>query len=155
VNPDSDSSIAERPRPFLTRAEAATLLGMTLCVASLFLVWRRDPVDPVMLRSLPAALIVNPPPDFPVRGFDLPLHWPLTVCAVFCGAGLLVQPRPWRRSRWAVSQITAAAICLFLPILRFALQPGILVALLGGGLVVFGALERFGIGQTHSTQADV
>jgi len=148
VNPEPDKSIATRTRPFLTRAELATLVGMILCVASLFLVWKREPVDQMRLRSMPAALVLNPPRDFPVGGFDLPLRGPLTFCAVFCGVSLLILPKPETRSRWAAAQITAAAVCLLLPLLRFALQTGVIVALLGGSLVLFGALERFGIGET-------
>lgn len=148
MNTEPDKSIAARTRPFLTRAELATLVGMALCVASLFLVWKRQPVDQALLRSIPKALVLNPPRDFPVDGFDLPLRGPLTFCAVFCGVSLLILPKPQTRSRWAAAQITAAAVCLLLPLLRFALQPGVLVALLGGSLVLFGALERFGIGET-------
>jgi cytochrome bd-type quinol oxidase subunit 2 len=143
---DPDKSITERPRPFLTRADVATLIGMMLCVASLFLTWKREPLDPKTLQSLPTTLIVNPLPDFAVTGFGLPLHWPLTFCAVLCGASLLVAPKPQNRSRWAAVQITAAAVCLLLPLVRFALYPGVLTALAGGGLLLMGALERFGIG---------
>ena len=151
---DSDNSPAERLRPLLTRAEAATLIGMILCIASLFLTWKRDPVSQSMLRSMPATLVHNVPRDLPVSGFDLPLHWPLTVCAVFCGAGLLIAPRPSQRSRWVACQVTAAAVCLLLPLLRFALQPGVFTALLGGALTLFGALERFGIGAASTAKQE-
>jgi cytochrome bd-type quinol oxidase subunit 2 len=148
VNPEPDKSIAVRARPFLTRAELATLVGMALCVASLFLTWKREPVDPLLLHSMPTALVLNPLSDTAKVGFDLPLHWPLTFCSVLCGISLLFLPKPQTRSRWAAVQITAAVVCLLIPLIRFALQPGVLVALLGGSLELFGALERFGIGET-------
>ena len=154
VRPDSENSIPGGPRPILTRADAATLVGMVLCVASLFLVWKRQPVDTSLLRTYPPTLIRNVPPDFPVTGFGLPLHWPLTLCAVLCGAGLLITPKPAHRSRWAAIQITSAAVCLLLPVLRFAAQPGVITALLGGGLTLFGALERFGIGEPPRAPED-
>lgn len=149
MNPEPDKSIAARTRPFLTRVELATLVGMALCVASLYLVWKRQPIDQILIHSMPAALVLNVPPDFPVKGFDLPLHWPLTFCAVLCGVSLLVMPNPQHRTRWAVVHITAAVVCLLIPLIRFALQPGVLVALLGGSLALFGALERFGIWETQ------
>ena len=147
VNPEPDTSVPTPTRPFLTRAELATLVGMSLCVASLFLIWKRQPVDQALLHSMPATLVLNVPRDLPVSGFELPLHWPLTFCALFCGVSLLILPKPRNRARWAAVHITAAAICLLLPLLRFALQAGVIVALLGGGLVLFGALERWGIGE--------
>lgn len=155
MNPDSEKYIQERPRPFLTRPELATLVGMTLCVASLFLTWKREPVHPELLQSMPVALVRNVPPPLPVTGFTLPLHWPFTLCAVFCGAGLLVQPKPRYQSHWVACQVLSAAICLLLPILRFAVQPGVMVALAGGGLMLFGVLERFGIGITHKYKEEV
>jgi hypothetical protein len=150
VNPEPDKSIPARTRPFLTRAELATLIGMTLCVASLFLIWKRQPIDQTLIHSMPATLVLNVPADLPVKGFDLPLHWPLTFCAVFCGVGLLILPKPQNRSRWAVVHLLSATVCLLLPLIRFALQAGVLVGLLGGSLLLFGALERFGIGETHN-----
>ena len=138
----------------LSRAEVATLIGMTLCVASLYLTWKREPVSQKMLHSMPATLIVNPPSDFAVQGFGLPLHWPLAFCAVFCGVSLLVAPKPHNRARWAGLQITAAGLCLLLPVVRFAVQPGVLVALIGGALTLFGALERFGIGEANHKRED-
>ncbi|GEM_PF-1542594 len=155
VNLEPDKSIAAHTSPLLTRAEIATLAGMTLCVASLFLTWKRQPVEQTLLHSMPAALVLNVPSDFPVKGFDLPLHWPLTFCAVLCGVSLLILPKPHNRSRWAAFQITLAAVCLLLPLIRFALQPGVIAALLGGSLVLFGALERFGIGETQRSKEDV
>lgn len=155
VNPEPDKSSTERTRPLLTRAELATLVGMILCVASLFLTWKRQPVEQTLLRSMPATLVSNVPPDLPVSGFDLPLHWPLTFCAVLCGLSLLIVPKPRNRSRWAAIQITAAAVCLLLPLIRFAPQAGVITALLGGSLELFGALERFGIGEAPNRQEHV
>lgn len=154
VNTNPDNSLAGRPRPFLTRADIATLIGMTLCVASLFLTWKRQAVDLTTLHSIPATLIINPPSDFPVTGFGLPLHWPLTFCATLCGTSLLVVPKPQNRSRWAAVQIMAAAVCLLLPLIRFALYPGVITALLGGSLLLLGALERFGIGMTAGAKEE-
>lgn len=148
MNPNTDTPGAERQRSFLTRTEIAILLGMVLCVASLFLTWRRVPLDPSQIRAMPTALVLNLPKDRPLSGFEMPLHWPLTFCAVFCAVGLLVQPKSASQARWAAAQVISAAICLLLPIVRFALQPGVLVALLGGGLILFGVLERFGNRET-------
>ncbi|MCW3099327.1 MAG: hypothetical protein JWL77_4945 [Chthonomonadaceae bacterium] len=155
MNPEPDKSIPVRTRPFLTRAELATLVGMILCVASLFLIWQRQPLDQTQLYKMPATLVLNVPPDLPVRGFDLPLHWPLTFCAVLCGVSLLILPNPQNRSRWAIVQILSATVCLLLPLIRFALQAGVLVALLGGSLLFFGALERLGIGETQNRKENV
>ncbi len=138
----------------LSRAEIATLVGMTLCVASLFLTWKREPVSQTLLHSMPATLIINPPSDFAVIGFGLPLRWPLTFCAVLCGASLLAVPKPSNRARWAAIHITSAALCLLIPVARFALEAGVMVALVGGALALFGALERFGLGDTNRGKVD-
>lgn len=144
MNPNADNSITERPRSFLTRSEIAILIGMVTCIGSLFLTWRRLPISPSLIRSMPTALVVNVPTDQPVNGFEMPLHTPLALCAVFCGLGLLIQPKVQNRAQWTAAQVISAAICLLLPIVRFALQPGVMVALLGGGLILFGTLKRFG-----------
>ncbi len=145
-----DNLIEGTQRRFLTRAEIATLTGMLLCVVSLFLVWKYEPFSQETLHSMPGTLLVNAPAPIPITGFGLPLRWPLTLCAVLAGASLLFAPTPQNRVRMVAGQIVAAAVCVLIPLARFGLRPGVLAALLGGALLLYGALERYGVGRGQS-----
>src|SRR5689334_20840025 len=83
-------------RRLLSRAEAVTLLGMLLCIISLFLAW---PL-PVIAKLVTPAMYMNLRRT--VRGADMPeVHWPVLVPAIACGLLLAYSPSPSSRVQTA------------------------------------------------------
>jgi hypothetical protein len=129
---------------FLTRAEVATLLGMLLVVASLFLTWARAaPPDQALLAA--TALYRQPHVILERNGFYAQLWQVLSLCAVVSSAPLLWEQTPQTRLPLAAVQGAGALACLVIALTHFALLPGALVALCGGALLTFGAIERYGV----------
>ncbi len=129
-------------RAFLTRAETATLAGMVLTVFSLFLVWehldvKTTPLPLPTLYAMPTIAITH-------RGFGTPARWPLTICAALGGA-LLLWPDSAARARLPLALVQGACglACVVIALTRLAPQPGPLIALLGGALLTFGAIDRY------------
>lgn len=138
---------AERPpeseimlRRFLNRAEAVTLLGMILVVASLFLVWKRINLD---LQNQPVpALFVNWSKDH--TGLSLPaIFWPLLMGASLSSLVLLWTPNEQTRLPFFVMQLAFGLTCFVVSLTHFAILPGVLVALVGSTLLLFGAVDRY------------
>src|SRR5581483_4023776 len=105
-------------RRFLTRGEAATLIGMLMVIFSLYLIWEYHAVEAGPLPAVSGLFAELKP--IPRTGQALP-----------------------KSIRWTL--IGSGLVCVIIPLswlARFGLQPGIAVALLGGILLVFGALER-------------
>jgi len=132
-------------RRFLTRAEAATLVGMLLVVFSLYLVWERHAL-PANMTPIAGSLFVSE--GITRTGQTLPkaIRWTLLGCAVACGATLLWMPTPKTRLTLAVVQGVCGLTCFILTLawlVRFAIQPGILMALIGSALLIYGAIDRF------------
>jgi hypothetical protein len=131
-----DSSSGTSFRRFLSRAEALTLLGMILCIVSLFLAW------PVPLEGkLPATPLVI---SLTRTGAYLPLvRWPVTAGAILSGLLLAFPPSRNNRMPMAALQGLGGLVCFVIALTHFAIQPGVLVDLLGGALITFGAVDRF------------
>ena len=124
-------------RRLLTRAEALTLLGMILCIFSLFLAW---PV-PLLPSSLPVPAIVI---SMTRTGAGIPgVRWPVTACAILSGLMLAFPPTPASRIPMAVVQGLCGLVCFVIALTHFAIQPGVLIDLVGGALLTFGAVDRF------------
>jgi hypothetical protein len=142
---DSETPPSAAFRRFLTRGEAATLVGMLLVVFSIYLVWERYAM-PANVMPLAGSMYMSPQ-GITRTGQALPplTRWMLVGCAVACGALLLSTPTARTRLPLAVVQGACALTCVIVPLAwlaRFALQSGILVALIGGLLLTFGALDR-------------
>lgn len=128
---------------------------MCLTVGSLFLTWER--LSPGRQTPLPGALYTNLA-DLPsvvmVQGFHTSAHWPLTVGAICCGMTLLWTPEGKNRIPLGFVHGFGGLLCLLIALRwwmqsGFAFLPGILVALLGSLLLVFGAVDRFSV-PSHS-----
>jgi len=136
-------------RRHATRAEGATLLGMLLVIGSLFLAWERQKA--AQMVPLPGALYTDlsgMPKEVVVTGFQTAAHWPLTLGAILCGAALLWSPDEKTRLPLAFLQGVCGLLCFVIALRAFAQGgfaplPGVIVALIGGGLLAFGAIDRF------------
>ena len=130
-------------RRLLTRAEAATLAGMLLAVFSLLLVWER-----IELRQVaPAnALFANFKPAIHT-GFHTGARNPILLGAFGSGALLLFSVTPHSRLPLLFAQ-GLCGLLVFVVALRwlsqanFAFLPGVVLGLLGGILLAFGAVDR-------------
>jgi hypothetical protein len=135
----------------LPRADMAILAGMTLSIASLFCVWQRIAVPAGSLTPLPGALytqMAHLPAEIVKTGFGTPARWPLTVGATLCGALLLISPTARTRLPLASVQGASGLTCVLIALhwlsrADFAWRPGAWLAVLGGGLLLFGAVDRF------------
>jgi hypothetical protein len=129
-------------KAFMTRAEAVTLLGMLLVVASLFLTWAHvTPRDQALLTA--ASLYRSPQVVLERNGFHAELWQVLTLCAALSSATLLWTATPQRRLPLAAVQGAGALSCLVVALTHFALLPGALLALCGGALLTYGAIDRY------------
>jgi hypothetical protein len=140
---------AERPpqaettlRRFLSRAEAATLFGMVLTVASLFLVWKSvNPRELPGLGPLPVEFVSR---NITNKGLSLPaIFWPLLLSATLSSATLLWTPNAQTRLPFFVVQLALGLTCFVIALAHFAPLPGIFVALAGSALLLFGAVDRY------------
>jgi hypothetical protein len=122
--------------------EVTTLLGMTLVVGSLFLTWQHvTPPGAEILGGI--ALFRSRGPLVAIRnGFAAGVWQPLTLCAVTAGATLLWRETPQTRNALMAVQAACALACVVIPLARFEMRPGVLTALLGGALLMMGALGR-------------
>jgi hypothetical protein len=137
---------AEQPQPnqkrhFLTRAEMATLLGMLLVMSSLFFTWERQTFSPS--QALPPNALFVSLTSLSRSGFGTSVRWPLTVCSILCALLLLWPPTPQNRLPMAVAQGACGIACLVIALSKLALLPGVLLGLIGGALLTFGAVDRF------------
>jgi len=132
-SPNQDQPV----RRLLNRAEAVTLLGMLLCIVSLFLAW---PL-PVIGKLITPAMYMNL--NRTVRGADMPeVHWPVMIGAIACGLLLAFTPSPNSRIQIAFVQALCGLVCLIVGFMHFAMQPGPIVDVIGGALLTFGAVDR-------------
>jgi hypothetical protein len=132
-SPGSD----DRFRRLLTRAEAVTLVGMILCIFSLFLAW---PV-PYAGKLISPALVIN----LTLNGSSMPdVRWPVTVGAILSGLLLAVGHSESSRIPIAFVQALSGLVCFIIALMHFGMLPGPLVDLLGGALLTFGAVDSLG-----------
>ncbi len=117
------------------RGESVTLLGMLLCICSLFLFW------PVPLNGYPVApaLVIN---LTRTGGAIDAVRWPVMAAAILCGLLLVYSAPSSARAPLTFVQALCGLICLIIALLHFAIQPGPLVDLLGGSLLTAGSVDR-------------
>ena len=133
------------PRPtgefkrFLTRAEALTLAGMLLCIISLFLAW---PAPLTLPPGVPATLYKNV--HLSRSGSAIVgVKWPLMIGAILSGLLLAFPVNKSTRMALATVQGLCGLACFVTALTHFAMLPGPLLAIIGGGMLTFGALERY------------
>lgn len=126
-------------RRFLSRAEAAILIGMVIVVSSLFLEWRRQVPD---LGAFAAAALHIEKRSVSHNGFDVGVYAPLTVCSALCALTLLWEVTEQNRIALGVAAGAGGMACVVVALTRFALLPGMLLGLAGGILLLYGAIER-------------
>jgi hypothetical protein len=120
---------------FLTRAEAMTLLGMIACIASLFFKWPA-PIN----TPLPPAIHI----DLTLLGQSISgVNWPMKICAIASGATLMFTTNAKTRLPLAVFQGLCGLVCFVISLTHFAPIAGPLTGLFGGGLLTFGAVDRY------------
>ena len=123
-------------RHFLNRAEAATLLGMILTVLSLFLVWKNESLS----IPLPAIIVGKTTRT----GLGLTeVFWPLLLGSSLSSSLLLWTPDEKTRLPLLVAQLAFGLTCFVVTLAHFAPLPGVLTALVGSALLLFGAVERY------------
>lgn len=124
-------------------AEIVTLFGMALVVASQFGPWERggNASDAVVL---PAFYRQRGPLGATQNGFAAGVWLPLTLCATLAGVTLLINCTAKNRAALRFIQGACGLTCLVIPLARFALLPGVILALLGGALIAGSALSRCG-----------
>ena len=133
-NGDDSSGMEPKSGRLLSRAECVILAGMLLCIASLFLVW---PVATAG-KLLAPAMVVN----LTRAGAPDEVRWPVIAGALVAGSLLAFAPPTGSRVPLAFVQALCGLVCFITSLTHFALLPGPLVELLGGGLLTFGAVDR-------------
>ena len=108
---------------------------MLLSIASLFLNWPRSLngalIAPAMVVNLQSA------------GAAIPeVRWPVTFGAIVAGLVLAFRHAPSSRVPLAFVQVLCGLVCFMIALLHFAIMPGPLLELLGGALILFGAVDR-------------
>ena len=133
------------PRPtgefkrLLSRAETLILIGMALCIASLFLPW----ISPL---NIPAGVAPALYKNVVVTrsGSAMPgIRWPLTISSILSGLLLAFNVSPATKMSLAIVQGLCGIVCFVTALLHFGLQSGPLFAFVGGSLLTFGAFDRF------------
>lgn len=129
-------------RRFLTRSEAAILMGMVAVISSLFLTWRVQKPE-LSSAAFPLGAVHIENLSVQHNGFGANCAGPLTICAALCACTLLWEISP--KNRLALSAVGGAGAfaCVIIALTRFALLPGVCLGLIGGGLLLFGVLDRY------------
>lgn len=134
-------------RRFLSRGEALTLVGMLLAVISLFLVWKETNAADIVNVPIPNVIQLVTTQ----RGLDLSVRWPLLLCATGACATLLMLQTAQNRLTLLVLQLTFSIAVCVMALTYFAPRPGVIMALIGGGLLIFGAIDRCNAGNNSSS----
>ncbi len=139
--PVEKASVEKAPRRrLLARAEAVTLGGMVLVVSSLFFLWEKRLSD--VPPALQAGALRVESLTVPLDGFGARVAAPLTICAVLCASTLLWDATEKNRMALGAAGGAGGLACVVIALTRFAPLPGILLALAGGALLLWGAIER-------------
>lgn len=128
------------------RSELATLLGMTVSICSLYLVWQTRTPPAMALAQISGALYSNP--TVSVTGFQTSVHWPLTVFALCSGITLLAPPGDRWRMQVGFVQAVSAMMVLLISLVwwvraDFAPLSGIVTSICGSLAIVYGAYDRY------------
>lgn len=128
-------------RKLVTPAEAATILGMVTVIFSLFLTWERRSFSVAGALPIPA-VYGSATAEVLLAGNGTTARWPMMICA-FVSCGMLIWPVN-ARSRFSIAVVQGASslACLIIPLTRLTLLPGVVLGLIGGGLLVAGAIDR-------------
>ncbi len=127
-------------RRFLTRAEAAILLGMVTVISSLFLTWKVQ--RPEQFPTFPVGAVHVESLTVQHNGFGAGCALPLTICAALCACTLLWDATARNRIALAAVGGAGAFACVIIALTRFALLPGVVVGLIGGVLLCLGVADR-------------
>ena len=117
-----------------SRAEALTVLGMLLCMVSLFLVWPVRMDGALAISALAVNLTRTGAPD--------EVRWPVTGGAILAGLLLAFVKSSMSRATLAMVQALCGVVCFVTAITHFSMLGGPLVALIGGALITVGAVDR-------------
>ncbi len=131
-------------RKFMSNSEWSTLLGLGLTVLGCSLKWSTAPPD--SLSSIGAYYLSKK--DHTRNAFDLSVGrvsvgWLIVIAAIISAAMLMLDAYGPHRIAQRNAHITGGVVIVALSILYFALQFGVLFAILGGALIVYGGLDRY------------
>jgi hypothetical protein len=121
-----------------------TLLGMALLVMSAACTWTNDP--PAAVGSIPTLYVSKH--NYARNGFELSLGrmsvgWVIVLAGLVCGSLLLAEPNASNRKLFLTLQSAMGITVLVLAVLHVGFHPGIILALLGGLLLLGGGLTRY------------
>src|SRR5579871_3912575 len=140
-------TMSDRPG-CLSGGEWITLLGMVLAVMSAALTWSYDP--PQTSSMVGAVYIAQHTGNAYYRtGYDLRMAglrvgWVVVGCATAGGALLLLHPYRRVRPLFLTLQVALGLAVVAIAILHRGPHAGILAATIGGLLLVWGAVLRYG-----------
>jgi hypothetical protein len=121
-----------------------TLLGMGAVVVSAALTWVNETPkvsDPV--GQFVVSLGSYARPGFDVRIGWLRVGWVLVFCGVLCGSLLLFNPAAREKKVFLGIQVLLSLVVLALAVLHIGLHTGVLLAIGGALLLLWGAFVRY------------
>jgi hypothetical protein len=95
------------------------------------------------METLPGPAIVTILPVITRKGFATAAWLPMTLCAAFSSLLLMWTPDEKTRLPIALAQGACGLTCVILALTHAAPLPGVLIGLIGGILLTYGAVDRF------------
>jgi len=136
----------DEKRKLFSAGEWAILVGMGLAVVSAALIW--GTTSPEVVSPGAVAEVYRSRFTRTEAGFDIPLGilkvgWVVVICAVTSGGLLLFEPGSKEKRVFLIIQCCMAGIILGLAVLHIGPYPGVILATVGGGLLLWGAMLRY------------
>ena len=132
-------------RKLFSLGEWLTLIGMVLVVISAALEWGHDPPKP--MDTVGQVYVSRH--HYERAGYDLSIGWlrvgwAVVICAVIAASLLLFDPAAREKTGFLIVSIAASAGILILAVLHLGPYPGVMVAIIGAGLILWGGFARYG-----------
>ena len=121
-----------------------TLVGMAILVMSAACTWTNE--LPKVIGSIPALFVAKH--SYTRSGFELSLGrmsvgWVIVLAGMICGSLLLAEPNPSNKNFFLFLQSAMGLAVLGLALLHFGFYTGIILAFVGGLLLIGGGLTRY------------
>ncbi len=135
-------------RKLFSAGELLTLAGVVLVVMSAANTWANAP--PKTGTMVAATYVATFQRDaYLTSGYSLKLGgvsvgWIIILAALAAGSLLLVTPTAGQKRGFLIGQIAAGVLILILAVRYVGLYMGVLMALAGAGLLIAGAVLRYG-----------
>ncbi|HXG23039.1 MAG TPA: hypothetical protein VNJ09_00680 [Chthonomonadales bacterium] len=131
-------------RKLFSRGEWLTLLGMGIVVVSAALTWVNETPkvnDPIGQYVVSLGSYARP--GFDVRLGWLRVGWAVVFCGVLCGALLLFNPTAREKKVFLGVQVALSLVILALAVLHIGPHAGVILAIVGASLLLWGAFARY------------